>query len=162
METTQRMLKGWIAELSIMHIAHHKAATFYSKCHLLLGIAVVIVGALIGLAIGDAIFGKNSDGAARLTVALGVASAILAGIQTFLGAEGRARNHHASAAAFGGVRRELEQLVYVGAGIPTEERANDVRKNWNAALLAAPNLPAFIHDPVRQDFPMIDKEGAHA
>lgn len=153
----ERLLMEWTAELSIMHIAHHKAASFYSQCHLSLGIAAVFVSALLGASVGELIFGKDEFGRI-LTTILGITGAIFAGIQTFLGAEGRSNKHHASAATFGEIRRELEQLASFPEPADLNERLIELRKKWNFALQAAPNLPAFIHDPVQLDFRARDKE----
>lgn len=88
------------------HCALHPA-TFFNRCYRSLGIVVVFVSASFGASIGEVIFEKDGHWGKLLTVMLGVISAILAGIQTFLGAESRSKQHHASAAAFGEMRREV-------------------------------------------------------
>ena len=140
------------ARHAVMHIAHHKAASYFGFCHLFLGISVVVLSALLGASIGELLFGKASAEGKLFTGILGLVSAIFAGMQTFLDPKTKQQNHHASAAAFAEARRELEQLTFVpGDTTKISDQLNQVRRKWNAALKAAPNLPSFIHNPVRAD-----------
>ena len=145
----QELLAEWIRALSVMHIAHHKAASYFGFFHLFLGISVVVASAVLGASIGELVFGPNSGTGKLFTGAIGMLSAVFAGIQTFVDPGARSRTHHGSAAAFAEARRELEQLNVTGGGGNFGRQLDDVRKKWNAALKAAPNLPSFIHSPVR-------------
>jgi hypothetical protein len=56
MENEKRLMDEWIKALSVMHIAHHKASSFFSSRHLFLGIPVVIVSALLGGSVAEVFF----------------------------------------------------------------------------------------------------------
>jgi hypothetical protein len=49
------------------------------------------------------------------------------------------------------VRRKLKQQAALPTSDDLNERLVGIRKEWNSALQAAPNLPAFIHDSVQRD-----------
>jgi hypothetical protein len=144
------LMKQWTRSLALMHIAHHEAASFYGGWHLTLGVMVVILSAVLGASIGEFIYPEDPARSKLLTVLLGMLSALFAGVQTFVDAGGRSKSHHTSAAAFAEARRELEQLA--ATGVPSVEDVttvlDDVRRKWNSALAAAPNLPRAIHKRV--------------
>lgn len=152
MENEKELMDEWIKALSVMHIAHHKASSFFSSWHLYLGIPVVIVSALLGGSIADVFFEDDQRTAKILTAILGVFAAVLAGIQTFIDPANRSKNHHEAATSFAAIRREVEQLNLAQKSTTDLNVAlEDVRGKWNRALKGAPNLPSFIHDPVKKN-----------
>jgi len=149
---TNETLKEWRTALSVMHISHHTSSGFFNVCHFFLGITLVLVSALLGASIGEVIFGKDDPNGKIATAILGIVSTVFAGLQTFVNAESRSKDHHASAAAFAEARRDLEQAICIPSSPPNlNEHLNRVRKKWNAALKGAPNIPAFIHWFVRRN-----------
>ncbi len=151
-EHTNELLAQWINALTIMHIAHHKSSSFFNSWHLFLGIPVVIVSALLGGSIAEVFFEDSERNTKIVTAILGVLAAVLAGIQTFINPASRSKQHHTSAAAFGAIRREVEQLKTVqNNSIDLNKCLEEVREKWNLALQEAPNLLSFIHDSVRKN-----------
>ncbi len=153
MGKADNILENWLVALKIMHIAHHRAASYYSKWHIWLGIAVVVLSATVGTSL-VASASKLFDSKYTELVAgfFSFLAASLAGAQTFMSFETRVQKHHAAAAYFGKVRRELEQVVHskLNSGYLDKE-LEKVRTQRDEALQACPNLPSHIHDPVQAD-----------
>lgn len=91
--TRERVLGEWATALRIMHIAHHEAATLFSRCNLTLGVSLVLVSATLGATAYGTFHGVVAPWIVGL---LGLAATILAGIQTLLGADARSKSHHAA------------------------------------------------------------------
>lgn len=142
------LMEEWHKALTIMHIAHHKAASAFNRMHLELGIGLIFASAMLGASMGEIVFGKSSEGARLFTLCVGLVSVIFASLQTFMAPLEKSRQHHAAAASFAEVRRALEQLMYVTDPSALGPRLQGVRAKWNDALRGAPNLYSSFHDAV--------------
>jgi hypothetical protein len=79
---------------------------------------------------------------------LSVVSGILAGLQTFLDYSGLAQRHHAAAAKYGTLRRELD--VYLSQVSVTQEPAyvfmDRFRREWDQVERESPPIQRRFHD----------------
>ena len=136
-----------------MHIAHHKAAAYYARAQRWLGAVVASLGAVVA----SSLFIAASKGPDRLLLLLtgvvSLAAAVLAAVSASLDLGGKSQRHYAAAAAFQGLRREIEEeLVRCRIGAPKDSYKH-LRKRWTCALEGSIPLPQKVHDSVQQDLP---------
>src|ERR1700754_1573813 len=112
--TRDQLLTTWRESVSIMHIAHHKAAARCSNWHLWLGVIATVLAA----GVGASVFAKLTKYAENLgpifLLAVGsvsLVSAAMTAVVTFLKLDERANRHTRAAANFQGVRREIEEEI---------------------------------------------------
>ena len=132
-----------IAARSVMHIADHKAAGDFSRCHRSLGIAAVLVSALLGASIVEVIFGSDELGQV-LTTMPRLTGARLTGNPKFLGPERPSNKDHAAVVGFDEHRREMGQFASFIVPVNLHEQLVDVKKKGSFALQAAPDS-AHLH-----------------
>ena len=85
-----------------MHIAHHTAAARYARSQRWLG-AIVASSVFVAASKGQ------DQTLLLLTGLLSIAAAVISAASTSLDARGKAQRHHAAAAAFQGLRRDIEE-----------------------------------------------------
>ncbi|MDR8391895.1 SLATT domain-containing protein [Aliifodinibius sp. S!AR15-10] len=153
MKMKEGVMDEWLHALEVMHIGHHKAASYYSKWHIWMGISVIVISTFVGTSIITSVAEIYTVAYVELIAGiLSFIAASLAGIQTFLNLESRIQKHHSAAAGFGKVRRQLEQLVHLSLhDVDIQEKLDEIRSSWDEVLGNAPNLPAHIHDPLKAE-----------
>ena len=153
MESYEQLLEKWLRSSTVMHIAHHVAASRYARIQRWLGAAVAIFGAIVA----SAIFGAAAKGLDQWlllsTGAVSMATAMLSAFNTSLDAGGKAQRHYAAAAAFQGLRREIEEELVRCKTVKAKDSYEHLRKRWTAALEGSIPLPPKIHASVRKNPP---------
>ena len=133
-----------------MHIAHHTAAARYARTQRWLGAAVAVLGAVVASSVFVAASKGHDVPLLLLTGFVSMAVAVISAANASLDAGGKAQRHHAAAAAFQGLRREVEEeLVRCKTGGPKDSYEH-IRKRWTAALDGSIPLPPKIHDSVKK------------
>ena len=152
MQTDIELVSTWCRSVSVMHIAHHKAASRYAKWHRWLGCTAAAMAAIVGSTVFASLSEAQSH--AYVVLATGFLSMLAAGliaVQTFLHLDDRARMHLIAAADFQRLRRELEEEeVRLKAG-NGRETYSDIADRWHEVLKSSPPLPQRIHDAVDRD-----------
>jgi len=154
MKTRQQLLETWCRSVSIMHIAHHVAAAYYTKWHLWLGASATILAAIVGASIFATLTRFAADAGPIATVGVGLVSmlsAALTGAVAFLELDERARRHTKAAANFQGLRREAEEELVKLAENGSSQDYRSFQTRWCEIIKEAPPLPQSIHDRVKRD-----------
>jgi len=130
----QQLLTEWQGKVRRAQIAHYAAANRCDRRQRYLGVPVITFSAITGATI----FADVSD--KRLFLAIGVASvatAILAGLQTFLQLPDRAEKHRAAAQRYGDLKRQCD-AVLANAPTPADGAIDSIRIQWDAANKSSP------------------------
>jgi len=150
----EKLIEQWYNGIRIFHIAHHLAASHYSRMHLMLGIPVVILTTVVGatvfstLEVGTHIIIKVIIGI------FSVAAAIISALQTFLKYSELAEKHKNAAAKYGALRRELDEIKLTINNISDfKEVSKDFRSRWDCVVSETPTIPQNIHDKAAKNFP---------
>ena len=160
MNTREALVNTWCRSVSVMHIAHHIAASNCAKWHRWLGASAAILAAIVGTSIFASL--SSAEGITpQVIIATGLVSmlsAALTGAVTFLNLDQRARFHLEAAADFQRLRREMEEeSVRLGEG-KSEESYNEFKDRWHKVLRNSLPLPQSIHDSVKHGFEKDHKE----
>ena len=133
----------WVNGLRVEHIAHSKTASSFASRGRALGVATIVLSALVGAGIFSAL-GAEPSTWVRVTAGLcSFLAAALAGAQTFLKYPELAESHRRAAASFGAIRRDLE--AELTAPKPSQKRLETVRQRWNALEESVPPVPPRMH-----------------
>ncbi len=155
MNTKSELVKTWCESVSVMHIAHHIAASRYSKWHRSLGVIATMLAAIVGTSIFVTLSrsaSHHSSAVFLVTGLLSMASAALTAAVTFLNLDQRSGRHLQAAADFQRLRREMEEeVVRLSEGKPSDSY-DSFKNDWHAVLKASPPLPQRIHDCVKKNF----------
>ena len=144
-------LRGWIVGVRILQLAHYKAAAYYSSLHRVLGLTVVIFSTVSGTAVFSTLRNVSASEASMWTKvvvgAISITTAVLAAIQTFVGAPERSERHKVAGVRYGELRHELDvariRPVSVEEAVLFMEK---FRPKWDAVDREAPPLPQRFHD----------------
>jgi hypothetical protein len=138
------LLAQWLNGIRINEIANYRTATFYDKRSRLLGLTVTFLSVLVGTSLFT---GLGSSNIGTVVLVAGVVSAIAAvasGAQTFLNYAQLSEKARATALSYGVLRHKLEEGM---AEEPDKQKLmDDVRKEFDQTMLAAPTIPQRIHD----------------
>jgi hypothetical protein len=154
MQTRKQLLETWCQSVSIMHIGHHIAASYYTKWHLWLGASATILAAVVGASIFATLTRVAADANPIATFGVGLVSmlsAALTGAVAFLKLDERAGRHTMAAANFQGLRREAEEELVKLAENRSSQDYRSFQTRWCEILKEAPPLPQSIHDRVKRD-----------
>jgi hypothetical protein len=135
-----------------MHIAHHKAAAYYARAQRWLGAIVASLGAVVASSLFIAASKGPDQTLLLLTGVVSLAAAVLAAVSASLDLGGKSQRHYSAAAAFQGLRREIEEeLVRCRIGAPkARDSYEHLRKRWTSALEGSIPLPQKVHDSVKK------------
>jgi len=146
MENFDQLLDTWRRSASVMHIAHHIAASRYALIQRAFGIGTAVLGAVVASAAFIAASKSSNEVALVVTGLLSILSAIVSATSIALDPGTKALRHHVAAAAFQGLRREIEEdLVHLRSGETRKPSYEHLRKRWSSALEGAIPLPPKIH-----------------
>lgn len=105
------LLKHWRTNCSRSQIANYKAGNLASQWNYLLGVPTVILSATVGTSVFAAL-GNKVDASVQIAVgAISVLAAALAALQTFLKFGERSQKFKSTAAEYGAVKRQIDQLL---------------------------------------------------
>ncbi|MFM7512454.1 MAG: SLATT domain-containing protein [Cyanobium sp.] len=137
------LLETWYRRLREAQFSHYEAAKAFELMNYWLGIPSIVLSTVLGTSI-FATLGESVNTNIQILFGLvSVLAAILTGLQTFLKFSERAEKHRAIAARYGSLRREIEELAYLGQGI-TKEMITPLRESIDRLAEEAPNIPERI------------------
>jgi hypothetical protein len=157
---TKGVIKQWLFRVRRMQFAHYDAARRYSSYRLWLGIPVIVLGAAVGATI-------QISTEKWLQVILGllsIASAALAGLQTFLNYAELSEQHRISGARFASLKHRIELLGVKPS--PNEKQLVDelakLEKHWAKIREDSPNVPNRIwrHIEAKMTFQKFEEDYA--
>jgi len=144
------LLDQWRLGLRISHRAHHEAAKYYQRLHLIFGVPTVVISAFLSTAVFAALQHSNTTWIKYLLSILSVVMIVMSSLKAFLRYAELSERHKTAAAQIGEVRRDLEQhLAFVNIPI-TEATVQELRKKWDAADRQAPTIPTSIYRKVEK------------
>lgn len=140
---TDELVKQWRTGVRISHRAHFDAAARCDRMSKLLGIPTIALSTLVGTSIFASLESSPGRTAKAIAGLAGIASAVLAALQTFLGYTDRAQRHREAALRYGQLRRELDDLLtFPEGGAKLKKRMDDIRARWDEVDAMAPVIPA--------------------
>ena len=107
----QGTLETWRDEAERRRAMHYRLAGLFEKWHLLLGIPVVILTALIGTSAFASLQQGPVPAVQVATGVIGVVAAILSALQTFLRYGEWQEKHRTAAHRYGSLKREIMQVL---------------------------------------------------
>lgn len=146
------LLKDWQVGVRIFHVAHSKAASYYSRKQRMFGIVVIVLTTIVGTTTFtslEASFEPLSPASTKILVGMiSVAAVVFASLQTFLNYEGIAEKHRAAALKYGVLRRKLEAIL---AKEPPDTSAlqqftDTFRNEWDTVDSEGQILPQRFYD----------------
>jgi hypothetical protein len=158
-----RALSIWYRRARESQFAHYTAATRFAVLARFLGVPSVVLSAAAGTTLFATLQKDSAPPALRLAVGLvSVLAGVLAALQTFLGFNARADRHRAAAAAYGAVRREIEQYHAVP---PQADEAIDaaltaIRARLDEIAERAPDVPERTWNKARKQASAQTSEGS--
>jgi hypothetical protein len=138
-ESTRTLDHQWLNGLRIAQIVHSRAYTRYSQRQRWVGALAAVASALAAVAASF----PPEQVARSWIAALTAVAALVTGVVTALNYGGLAERHRTFAAAYGDMRRELEDE-------PTDRaRRTALRKRWSEVDAGAPARPQDLENRVR-------------
>ncbi len=146
------LLEDWRRRARESQHAHYETAKHFSRLNYMFGVLVVIATTVVGTSIFATL---QEQGMLLLRVILGfisVAAAVLAALQTFLRYAERSEKHRAAGAAFGAIRRELEQMKAQPEGQQGDLKTflDSVRERFDSLAQQTPEIPAFMWEKLHR------------
>jgi hypothetical protein len=141
------LLKQWTNAVRIAHVGHSRAAAYYSRMHLILGVPVTVIAAAVGTSIFVNLSASDIWWAFVLTGLASMIAAILSGLQTFLNYSERSAAHAVAAAKFGALRRQLEMIA--ASSFDQSQISHELEacvEDWKSIEERAPVLAQRFHD----------------
>lgn len=142
-EKQGELLRRWNNGVRLMNVGHYKAAKYYRRLHLILGIQVIILTTFVGTSFSFITELATSSYLRGLISVLSVVAAILAGLQTFLKFAESADKHHSAGVKYGELRREIQELI--AFRLDDVDKVKDsieiIRRKWDLLEPEAPTLP---------------------
>jgi len=108
---TISLLERWLRNTKRSQIANYDAANYYSSINTRLGIPAVILSAIVGTSVFATL---QSSIALWIRIVVGIFSviaAVFSSLQTFLKSDERASKHRSSAAEYGTIKRDIDELL---------------------------------------------------
>lgn len=133
----------WEADLRMISYSHYSAAVKCAHRNQQLGVAVVIVSAVVGSAILGTLAQNPAAWMRIIAGLLSMVAAVLASLQTFLKFSERAQMHREAGARFGSLVKELEQYLRYPIEDPAsfKEWCEEFRGRWDQRSISAPTVP---------------------
>jgi hypothetical protein len=136
----EHLLEDWRNRVYAAQAAHYASADRFRLLNYLVGVPATIFSSVVG----TALFTGLEKGSPKTLVigSVSIAAAVLAALQTFLRFAERASQHATAGDWYSAVRRDIEQLLHLGAtdrGLP-KECLDEVRKEMNRVGQNSPEL----------------------
>jgi hypothetical protein len=141
------LLRHWRFRVHRVQTGHYEAGRRYDRMHLWLGVPTLIVGTIVGTAIFASLSSATHEVFPTILVGLlSVASAVLAGLQTFLKYSELAERHKIAGARFADIKHQIEMVAVFQADSPEllESKLNEIEQRWEKIREESPNIPARI------------------
>jgi len=154
------LLKRWTTNCLRSQIANYKAATMFSRRNYWLGIPSAIFSAIVGTSVFAALGSESVDQEIQILIGIiSVSAAVLAALQTFLRWGELAAKCRSTAAEYGAVKRQIDQMLSAKATGEKldEETISVLRKQMDTLSRDAPVLPENIWDLARTEIPLAKK-----
>ena len=154
------LLLGWLIHAHKSRQRHDLAARRCDRIRLWVGGPAAVFSAIVGTSVFAALE-KNASGAARsmsrftiVIAAIGIAAAILTGLNTFLNLSERAEKHRSAGVRYKEVIRELERIASGGADSSThaDPLTTGLQKRLDELEESAPIVPERIYDRVEKEW----------
>ncbi|MET7329494.1 SLATT domain-containing protein [Nonomuraea sp. NPDC005650] len=148
------LLSAWFRRARESQLSHYAAAADCASSNRWLGIPSVVFSA----AAGTTLFAtaQNPNTSMMVQIAAGfvvLVAGALSALQTFLGLSERADKHLATGAAYGVIRREMEQLQVLRPARIEDLRSAlaDIRQRLDDISATAPNVPGRVWRKAQRD-----------
>ena len=138
----EQLLTDWYRRARESQFSHYTAADYYTRLNLWLGVPVVCFSTVVGTTV-FATLEQEVDILLRILVgSISVIAAVLASLQTFLRFSERVEKHKSTAAAYGAIRREIEQMQAISVSLDGEENdITSIRDRLDGLAAEAPEIP---------------------
>ncbi|MBD1913483.1 MULTISPECIES: SLATT domain-containing protein [unclassified Leptolyngbya] len=154
MPTTEEkfdLLHKWYKRIRIAQAGHYQDARRLKQLHLLLGIPVVVLSAVVGTGVFASLTEENLSVTLRIFLGLtSILAAALASLQTFLNYAEQSARHLDAATKLSALKKEMEaNLVLLSPESETfDEFIKTTHNKWAAVTAEAPLLSekAFTHN----------------
>lgn len=135
-QTPKELIERWNKRARESQFGHYHVSTKLHSRNLYLGLSIIIITSLNGIANLVATPPKE------LTIALGALSlfaTFLTSLQTFFKYEERSIQHRNAAAKYGCSRRSMEQVLSFPTP-PTQQQADEIREKLDTLSADSPNV----------------------
>ena len=142
-ENPHELLRRWGLNAKRSQVANYKAANYFSKLHIRLGIPAIVLSSIAGTSI---LANSGSDFSVINSILLGfisVISAVLAGLQTFLNYGDRASKHRLVASEYGSVKRHIQEILI--KDIISDQDITSIRERMDILSKESPEIPDKFH-----------------
>jgi hypothetical protein len=115
--------------------------------HLWLGVPAIVVSTFVGTAIFASLSSATHGVVPTILFGmLSVASAVLAGLQTFLKYSELAERHKIAGARFADIKHQIEMVAVFRSNSPEllESKLSEIEERWEEIREESPNIPARI------------------
>lgn len=154
MPTTEQkldLLHKWYKRIRIAQAGHYQDAGRLKRLHLLLGIPVVVLSAIVGTGVFASLAEENLSVSWRIMLGLtSILAAALASLQTFLNYAEQSARHLDAATKLSALKKEIEaNLALISPGSEAfDEFIKATHRQWAAITAEAPLLSekAFTHN----------------
>jgi hypothetical protein len=139
--STEQLLADWYKRIRFVQYCHYEAAKACDRLNLWLGIPVIVLSTWVGSSV-FASLGQDSVNSTLqiLTGLISLLAATLASLQTFFRFTEKAEKHRLSAARYGALRRETEEMLATCSQPPAEMIAT-LRQKLDRLADEAPHIP---------------------
>lgn len=156
-EAEINLLKRWRTNCNRSQIANYDAANRYSWRNYKLGVPTIILSTVVGTSVFAAL-GDKIDATYQITVGfLSVTAAVLAALQTFLKWGELAAKHSSTAAEYGSVKRQIDQILAAESSL-TEPTLRRVPEQMDTLAKEGPEVPRDIWKKARNTRPTVGSE----
>ncbi|WP_345964605.1 SLATT domain-containing protein [Streptomyces sp. BRB040] len=138
------LLSAWFRRARESQMSHYAAATHCTSVNRWLGIPSVVFSAAAGTTLFATAQQPNTSMVVQIAAGIvALAAGTLSALQTFLGLSERAEKHLATGAAYGSLRREIEQLQVLRPTRTEDLRSTlaEIRLRLDDISLTAPSIP---------------------
>lgn len=142
-KAVEPLLSSWRETIGDIQNAHYRSAIHTSRVNLQLGIPIIVISTCIGGAsIIQCKFDMSPGMVLGIVSIIGLAAAMLAGLQTFFNFKERSERHHSAGVRFGALVRLIDETK----SLPAELRGSPkdfldrVRTEWDAIQADSPMI----------------------
>jgi hypothetical protein len=140
----RKLLEDWRWVSRRANVAHLRATDTFSTRFVRVGGAATVLAAVVSSTV-FATLSNSVDAWVRLVAAiLGLFSAALAGLNTFLRYGERVEMHRRAARLYGGIVRRIDELLTCGGDTDLRSAIEQIRAEIDAIDNNAPNVPDYI------------------
>ena len=141
MRKKMELIHDWHRRSQESSFAHYDAANILSKYHFYIGVPAVGFSAIIGTTIF-----ANFQNTLNLYIQIAagffsIITCLLIALQTFMKFDERANMHRSAGAAYGSIRRELQQIIYsADESLLSNEYLSIIREKFDRLSKESPHI----------------------